>query len=74
VAPNLRAAVPWQAARRTIVTGSHPTLHQLFEDGTGQNLIEYALIAMLIAMVVISAVSLLSNPLIEKYTAVTNSI
>ena len=56
------------------------TLHSLqrtwkrLEDETGQDLAEYGLLAALIAVVVIGAITLLGGSLIAVWNAITNAL
>jgi pilus assembly protein Flp/PilA len=52
----------------------HKVLKRLFADESGQDLIEYALIAALIALVVISGLNGLSSKINSVYTKVGNDL
>lgn len=56
------------------MTGIHHRLRQLVSDESGQNLIEYALIALLIALASIAAMSGLAGTLSNQYNHIASSI
>jgi pilus assembly protein Flp/PilA len=52
----------------------HQVLKRLFADESGQDLIEYALIAALVALVAISGLNGLSSKINSVYTKVGNDL
>ena len=57
-----------------IVTNTNALLKRLLSDDSGQDLIEYALVAALIALSAIAAMGNLSNKISNEFNKVGNSL
>jgi pilus assembly protein Flp/PilA len=57
-----------------IVTNTNALLQRLLSDDSGQDLIEYALVAALIALSAIAAMGNLSNKISNEFNKVGNSL
>lgn len=56
------------------MTKFEPILHNLLNDESGQDLIEYALIAALIAVGAIASMGALSNQIANEYNTIGSSL
>jgi pilus assembly protein Flp/PilA len=56
------------------MNGSMRLLWALYHDESGQDLIEYALIAVLVALVAIAGLNGLGSSIKSEYTTITNKV
>jgi len=52
----------------------NPLVRALYADESGQDLVEYALIAVLVALVAISGLTSLGSTIASKYNSITNTV